>query len=99
MLPDRMEPMMRDQIEPLLRERLRNRPTRIRIGTPMRIRTLRPLLDPDGDSFDIYDDIEEPLDIYNDIEPVSPETIRDLVAITIRDARSALKQLAADRVA
>jgi hypothetical protein len=34
-----------------------------------------------------------------EIEPVSPAVIRDLAATAIRDAQSALKQLAADRVA
>jgi len=38
-------------------------------------------------------------DIETEIEPVSPAVIRDLAATAIRDAQSALKQLAADRVA
>ena len=53
---------------------------------------------PDFDETMFPDFDDDWFDIYNDIEPVSPEEIRDLVATTIRDARSALKQLVADGV-
>jgi hypothetical protein len=43
-------------------------------------------------------ELEEPFDVLDDIEFVSPETIRDLASTTIRDARVALAQLAAARI-
>jgi hypothetical protein len=57
-----------------------------------------------GDLSDFEDDLmlqmgDDLLDIETEIEPVSPNVIRDLAATAIRDAQSALKQLAADRVA
>jgi hypothetical protein len=42
---------------------------------------------------------EDPFDIEFEIEPVSSEVIRELAASAIRDAQSALKQLAAAQVA
>ena len=44
-------------------------------------------------------DIDEPFEFENEIETVSPEAIRELVATAARDARVALKQLAADGIA
>jgi hypothetical protein len=62
-------------------------PSKIQIRAPMRIRTPAPV---------------RALRTYrvdaSDIEPVSPELIRELVATTIRNAQSALKQLAADGI-
>jgi hypothetical protein len=84
MMFERDMPMFREQIEPLVRERLKNLPNRI-LRTPMRYKTM---LDPDTDLFDIDSEIEE----------VPPAVIRDLAATAIRDAQSALKQLAADGV-
>jgi len=57
-----------------------------------------------GDLGDFEDDLmlqmdDDFFDIETEIEPVSPAVIRDLAATAIRDAQSALKQLAADRVA
>ena len=49
----------------------------------------------DGLMLDLDDGL---FDIENEIEEVPPTVIRDLVAIAIRDAQSALKQLAADGV-
>jgi hypothetical protein len=49
----------------------------------------------DGLMLDLDDGL---FDIENEIEEVPPSVIRDLVAIAIRDAQSALKQLAADGV-
>jgi PDZ domain len=87
MMCDRIEPLMRERIEPMLRERLNDLPNRIQIRAPMRIRTPAPV---------------RALRTYrvdaSDIEPVSPELIRELVATTIRNAQSALKQLAADGI-
>ena len=48
------------------------------------------MLDMDEEPFDI--------DLDNEIEEVPPAVIRDLVETAIRDAQSALKQLAADGV-
>jgi hypothetical protein len=92
-----MEPLMRDRIGPMLRERLNDLPRRIQIRAPMptapvvrvpmRISPLAPLR------------LQR---IYrvdaSDIEPVSADVIRELVATTIRNAQSALKQLAADGI-
>lgn len=44
-------------------------------------------------------DIDEPFEFENEIVRVSPEAIRELVATAARDARIALKQLAADGIA
>jgi hypothetical protein len=56
--------------------------------------------DPGGFEDDLMLQMDDDLfDIETEIEPVSPAVIRDLAATAIRDAQSALKQLAADRVA
>ena len=57
-----------------------------------------------GDLGDFEDDLmlqmdDDFFDIETEIEPVSTAVIRELAATAIRDAQSALKQLAADRVA
>lgn len=81
---ERLEPLIG---EPLLRERLKELPNRLELSAPMRIRTLAPV---------------RPHRIYRvdatDIKPVSPDVIRELVAASIRSARSALKHLAADGI-
>ena len=102
MLRDRM-PMIRQQLEPLLRERLRDLPDRIQLRTMPRIRTAVPVENDDlffleddpefDDSFIL--DLSEPIQFDNEIEPVTPEVIRDLAASTVRDARDALAHLAA----
>lgn len=51
----------------------------------------------DGDAI-MLDMDDESFDIENEIEEVPPAVIRDLAATAIRDAQSALKQLAADGV-
>jgi hypothetical protein len=95
LMRERMEPLMSERMEPMLRERLNDLPSRIQILAPMpvaplvrfpmRISPLVPL---------------RPHRTYrvdaSDIEPVSADVIRELVATTIRNAQSALKQLAAD---
>ena len=97
LMRERMEPLMRERMDPLLRERLTDLPRRIQIGAPvlappvvrvpMRISPLAPL---------------RLRRIYrvdaSDIEPLSADVIRELVATTIRNAQSALKQLAADGI-
>ena len=97
MLRERIEPLMRDHIEPLLRERLVDLPRRIQIRAPIQVAPLMrvpmrisPLL---------------PLRLHrtyrvdaSDIEPLSSDVIRELVATTIRNAQSALKQLVVDGI-
>lgn len=103
-------PMLLERIEPLLRERLNNLPSRIQLRSPMRFRTLAPARAPrifkveagkNGDNEDaIALDMDDDLfDMENEIVPVPPAVIRDPAARAIRDAQSALKQLAADGVA
>ena len=40
---------------------------------------------------------DDPFQFETEIEPVSAETIRELAASAVRDAQSALRQLAADQ--
>jgi hypothetical protein len=97
LMRERMEPLMRERIEPMLRERLNDLPRRIQIRAPvrdapevrvpMRISPLAPLRLHRTYRVDA-----------SDIEPVSADVIRELVATTIRNAQSALKQLAADGI-
>ena len=95
MLRERMEPMMRMQLEPLLRQRLRNMPRRIQLTAPMRLRNFAP-----GDLDEAFVlDFDSPFEFEEEIEPVSPDAIRELAATAIRDARVALKQLAAAQTA
>ena len=100
-------PMMRERLE------LNDLPHRIQIRSPMRIRTLAPARAPrifkveaggNGELFPGYEDAimldidDDPFDFESEIAPVPPDVIRDLAANAIRDAQSALKQLAADGV-
>jgi hypothetical protein len=100
-------PMMREQIE------MNSLPRRIQIRSPMRIKTLAPARGPgvlrvdaagNGEwvpaevDFMLYMD-DDLFDIESEIAPVPPEVIRDLAATAIRDAQSALRQLAADGIA
>jgi hypothetical protein len=97
LMRERTQPLMRERIEPLLRERLNDLPRRIQIHAPlpvaplvrfpMRISPLAPLR------------VQRTywVDARN-IEPLSADVIRELVATTIRNAQSALKQLAADGI-
>ena len=97
LMRERTEPLMRERIEPLLRERLNDLPTRIQIHAPMPV---APLL-----RVPMRTSPLAPLRLHrtyrvdaSDIEPVSADVIRELVATTIRNAQSALKQLAADGI-
>jgi hypothetical protein len=97
LLRERMEPLMRERIEPLLRDRLDDLPRRIQIHAPMpvapsvrfpmRISPLAPLRLQRTYRVDA-----------SKVEPLSADVIRELVATTIRNAQSALKQLAADGI-
>jgi hypothetical protein len=42
---------------------------------------------------------DEPFEFETEIEPVSAEVIRELAATAVRDAQSALRQLAGDQAA
>jgi hypothetical protein len=87
LMKEQMEPLMKERIEPLLQKRLDDLPRTIRLRTPVRIRTLAPVRAQRTYRVDA-----------SGIEPVSADEIRELVATTIRNARSALKQLAADGI-
>jgi hypothetical protein len=98
LMRERMEPLMRERIEPMLRERLNDLPRRIQIRAPMpvapvvvrvpmRISPVAPLRLQRTYRVDA-----------SDIEPLSADVIRELVATTVRNAQSALKQLAADGI-
>jgi len=78
--------MMREQIEPLLRKRLNSLPKKIQLRSPMRFKTLAPSRAP------------RIFKVETEIEPVPSGVIRELAVNAIRDAQSALRQLAADRV-
>jgi len=86
LMKERM-PLMKERIEPLLQKRLDDLPSTIRLRAPVRIRTLAPVRAQRTYRVDA-----------SGIEPVSADEIRELVATTIRNARSALKQLAADGI-
>ena len=97
LMRERMEPLMRERMEPMLRERLNDLPRRIQIRAPMpaapvvrvpmRISPLAPLRLRRTYRVDA-----------SDIESLSADVIRELVATTVRNAQSALKQLAADGI-
>ena len=97
LMRERIEPLMRERMEPMLRERLNDLPRRIQIRAPvrdapevrvpMRISPLAPLRLHRTYRVDASDG-----------EPLSADVIRELVATTIRNAQSALKQLAADGI-
>lgn len=97
MLRERMEPLMRERIEPMLPERLNDSPRRIQIRAPMQVapvvrvsRRISPLAPVRLQRTYRVD--------ASDIEPLSADVIRELVATTIRNAQSALRQLAADGI-
>jgi hypothetical protein len=107
--PEMMGPGM-----PMMRKRIESNslPRKIQIRTPMRIRTAAPTrtrvykvdAKGNGELVPADDDImfemdDEPFDIDTEIEPIPPAVIRDLAATAIRDAQSALRQLAADGIA
>ena len=86
-MKERLEPLMKTRIDPQLRERLDDLLTRIESRAPLRIRTPAPPRINRSYRVDA-----------GEVEPVSADEIRELVATTIRDAESALKQLAADGI-
>ncbi|MFL5544171.1 MAG: PDZ domain-containing protein [Gemmatimonadaceae bacterium] len=81
-------PMMRKRLEPLMRERIEPLMRQRLRDLPERVRMRVPM------EFD-YDWI----DVDDEIEPLSPDVIKDLVATTIRDARFVLARLAAAGIA
>ena len=87
LMKERMEPLMKERMEPLLQKRLDDLPSTFRLRAPVRIRTLAPVRAQRTYRVDA-----------SGTEPVSADEIRELVATTIRNARSALKQLAADGI-
>jgi hypothetical protein len=113
--PDMMfAPEMMGPDMPMMRQRIESSsmPRRIQIRTPMRIRTAAPTrtrvykvdAKGNGELIPAEDDMmfemdDEPFDIDTEIEPIPPAVIRDLAATAIRDAQSALRQLAADGIA
>jgi hypothetical protein len=113
--PDMMfAPEMMGPDMPMMRQRIESSsmPRRIQIRTPMRIRTAAPTrtrvykvdAKGNGELVPAEDDMmfemdDEPFDIDTEIEPIPPAVIRDLAATAIRDAQSALRQLAADGIA
>jgi hypothetical protein len=99
-------PMMRKRIESnsLPRKIQIRTPMRIRTGAPTRTRVYKVDAKGNGELVPADDDImfemdDEPFDIDTEIEPIPPAVIRDLAATAIRDAQSALRQLAADGIA
>ncbi|MFL5479002.1 MAG: PDZ domain-containing protein [Gemmatimonadaceae bacterium] len=102
-------PMMKERLEPMLREQFRDLPKRIEFRTAPRFKTAFPIgrvitlddapeldepivLDLDDLPFD-YDDFDD------DVEPISPGEIRELVGIAAQDAQAVLAHLAADGIA
>lgn len=102
-------PMMKERLEPMLREQFRDLPNRIEFRTAPRFKTAFPIgrvitlddapeldesmvLDLDDLPFD-YDDFDD------DVEPISPGEIRELVGIAAQDAQAVLAHLAADGIA
>lgn len=103
-------PMIRKQMQPQLRERLNDLPYKIRLRTAPRVRTMAGepgteiMFDDMSDIISDIDepfvvDFDEPFEFEEEIEPVSPEVIRELAATAARDARVAIEQLAADGIA
>ena len=82
---DRLEPLIRDHIE-----RIQNLPDNIQLRGLTRVRTLLParerrVVSGEGSA-------------EGELQPVTAEAIRELAANAIRDAKSALRKLAADGV-
>lgn len=85
--------ILRERLEPLLRdhmERLQSLPGRIEFRSPTRVRTLTPAR--------VRRVVSEEGSVEGELQPVTAEAIRELAANAIRDAKSALKKLAADGV-
>jgi len=111
MLRQQIEPLVRERLNNLPNKIQLRAPMRFRTLSPTRAPRVFKVeageegeLAPvwvGGEDFDdgLMLDLDDGLfDIENEIEEVPPAVIRDLVAIAIRDAQSALKQLAADGV-
>jgi len=85
-------------------------PMRIKTAAPARTRVFKVDARGNGELVSSEDDVmfdddvmldmdEDLFDFENEIVPVPPEVIRDLASTAIRDAQSALRQLAADGIA
>lgn len=110
MLRQQIEPLVRERLNNLPNKIQLRAPMRFRTLSPTRApRVFKVEAGDEGDVAPVWvgEDFEDGLmldmddglfDIENEIEEVPPTVIRDLVAIAIRDAQSALKQLAADGV-
>jgi hypothetical protein len=85
LMRDRIGPPPPDGLEPLLRKRIEGLPKRIQVRAPAGVRSIAPA--PRTYKVDLGG------------ETMWADTIRALVGTTIRDARSALRQLAAEGVA
>ena len=110
MLRQQIEPLVRERLNNLPNKIQLRAPMRFRTLSPTRVPRVFKV---DGSDVEELapvwsgDDLEDALmlnydndlfDIDSEIDEVPPSEIRDLVAIAIRDAQSALKQLAADGV-
>jgi hypothetical protein len=112
--PDRMfreeiEPLVRERLKDLPRKIQLRSPMRFKTMAPSRAPRIFKVdagdvyLDTgdltDYEDAEIFEMEDDPLEIDFEIEPVSSEVIRELAANAIRDAQSALRQLAAAQVA
>jgi hypothetical protein len=111
MLRQQIEPLVRERLNSLPNKIQLRAPMRFRTLSPTRApRVFKVDAGEEGELAPVWvggEDFEDGLmldlddglfDIENEIEEVPPTVIRDLVATAIRDAQSALKQLAADGV-
>lgn len=106
MLRGRIEPLLRERLRDLPNKIQLRSPMRFRTLSPTRVpRIFKAEGGEDGDvapawvGEDYNEDMmldadDDPFDSEGEIEQVPPAVIRDLVATAIRDAQSALKQLA-----
>ena len=109
MIRKQIEPMLRERLNDLPRRlELRTLP-RVKTAAPLRVRGPSIYkVDRDDEEWNaadgveldepFYFDEEEPFEVEDPIEAVSPEVIRELAATTIRDARVSLARLAADGI-
>lgn len=108
LMKERMEPLLRERLNDLPTTIKLRSPMRIKTLAPLRGRIYKVDRGDGGgmagpavvsvDAGDVFMDVDVP-EFENEIEQMPPEEIRELVAITIQDARAALKQLAADGIA
>jgi hypothetical protein len=112
--PDRMfreqiEPLVRQRMRDLPNKVQPRSPTRFKTLAPSEAPAIFNVESGDAywDTGDLLEYEDEPMldldddlfDIEKEIDPVSSDVIRELAASAIRDAQSALRQLAAEQVA